>query len=157
MASSPTEPAENLTPSDQSDASEANANPPPKLINRELSPQEQEKLNILSSISNRPKKERSAAIDEAAEKLGVNPRTIRRQLNRLQTEGVAVLATGRGDKGQYRITQAWRDFIIDLYKWGRREGSRRNIHQVYVSLEGLASQGEKLRDKVKKKKALPNA
>ncbi|WP_049802791.1 DDE-type integrase/transposase/recombinase [Gloeothece verrucosa] len=48
------------------------------------------------------------------------------------------------------LTQ-WRDFIIKLYEWGQKEGSKSNISQLYVAITSLASQGEKLRTEVQKK------
>ena len=55
-------------------------------------------------------------------------------LTKIANEGVVTLARGRQDKGQYRISEQWRDFIIKIYKWRRKEGSQCNISQIYNSL-----------------------
>jgi len=36
-------------------------------------------------------------------------------LTKIANEGVVTLARGRQDKGQYRISEQWRDFIIKIY------------------------------------------
>ncbi len=123
-----------------------------KLINTELTPEAEQKLKALEPIlqaSN--KQQRSQAIAKAAETLGKSPRTIRRMLAKIANEGIATITAGRQDKGQYRISQQWRDFIIKLYKWGRKEGARQNISQIYNALMALATQGETLRTDIKKK------
>jgi len=124
----------------------------PKLINRELSFAEQQKIDVLDAILQTTDREsRQKAIVRAAETLGKSPRTIKRMIARIQNEGVATLITGRKDKGHYRISEQWYRFIIVVYRWGQREGSNWSISQIHVMLIALANQGEKLRDTVKKK------
>ncbi|WP_013335053.1 Mu transposase C-terminal domain-containing protein [Gloeothece verrucosa] len=123
-----------------------------KLINTELPPKVEQKLDALNAIGQASnKKERAEAIKQAAISLGKSARTIRRMLAKIAHEGVATLAVGRQDKGQYRISKQWRDFIIKLYKWGQKSGSKSNISQLYVAITSLASQGEKLRMDVQRK------
>ena len=57
---------------------------------------------------------------------------IRLMLKRVEQEGVATLAVGRKDKGQFRISEQWSKFIIATHNWGQRDGSRMNHNQVHV-------------------------
>ncbi|WP_049802792.1 helix-turn-helix domain-containing protein [Gloeothece verrucosa] len=80
---------------------------PLKLINTELTPEVEQKLDVLSAIGQASNKnERAEAIKQAAKTLGKSTRTIRRLLAKIVHEGVATLAVGRQDKGQYRISYA---------------------------------------------------
>ncbi len=126
-----------------------------KLINTELNSEAEQKLNALEPILQASNtKQRAEAIVKAAETLGKSTRTIRRMLAKITNEGVATITAGRQDKGQYRISQQWRDFILKLYKWGRKEGARPNISQIYNALMALAAQGERLRTDINKKDGL---
>ncbi|WP_100898688.1 hypothetical protein [Nostoc flagelliforme] len=87
---------------------------------------------------------RRDAIVDTAKALGKSTRTINRMIEKVEQVGVATLAVGRKDKGQYRISKQWHDFIVNLHKWGNREGSRINHNQIFGYLNALASQGEKL-------------
>ena len=123
-----------------------------KIINTELNSEVELKLKALEPILQASDKQRrTEAIAKAAETLGKSTRTIRRMLEKISNEGVATLTAGRQDKGQYRISQQWRDFIIKLYKWGTKEGSRPNRSQIYNALMALAVQGEQLRTDIRKK------
>jgi putative transposase len=105
-------------------------------------------VDLIDAIRQAPNKTaRRDAIAEAAKVLGKSTRTIRRMLERVEQEGVATLAVGRKDKGQFRISKQWHDFILKLHQWGNREGSRINHNQIFGYLKALASQGEKLQQK----------
>ncbi len=120
----------------------------PHILPNEVSPEVQQKIDLIDAIFQAPdKKSRTKAILHAAETLGKTTRTIRLMMEKVQNEGVATLAVGRKDEGQFRISDQWFKFILKLYEWGRRDGSRININGVYVHLVALASQGEALRDK----------
>jgi putative transposase len=87
------------------------------------------------------------AIADVGKALGKSTRTIKRMIEKVEQVGVATLAVGRKDKGQYRISKEWHDFIVSLHQWGNREGSRINHNRISGYLKALASQREKLRDK----------
>jgi putative transposase len=56
----------------------------------------------------------------AAEKLGCSVRSIQRLVKKWEAEGLAAFVQeGRQDKGTYRISQAWQDFIIAAYDKGK--------------------------------------
>lgn len=56
----------------------------------------------------------------AAEKLDCTVRTVQRLVKKWEEDGLAAFAQeGRQDKGTYRISQAWQDFIIAAYDKGR--------------------------------------
>ncbi|MBD2520535.1 transposase [Nostoc sp. FACHB-973] len=106
------------------------------------------KVDLIDAICQAPNKAaRRDAIVDAAKALGKSTRTIKRMIEKVEQIGVATLAVGRKDKGQYRIPKYWHDFIVSLHEWGNREGSRINHNQIFVYLQALASKGEKLKDK----------
>lgn len=124
---------------------QAQQNSPPMLLN-EVSPEVQQKIDLIDAIFQAPdKKARREAILRAAETLGRTPRTIRLMMKKVEKEGVATLAVGRKDEGQFRISDQWFNFIVKTYEWGRKDGSRINVNGAYVHLVALASQKEKLR------------
>ncbi|MEH1869562.1 MAG: Mu transposase C-terminal domain-containing protein [Nostoc sp.] len=118
------------------------------LLFNDDSPEFQQKVDIIDAIvqaSN--KKVRREAIADAAKALGKSTRTIKRMIAKVEQIGVANLAVGRKDKGEYRISKYWHDFLVSLHEWGNREGSRINHNQIFVYLKSLASEGEKLQHK----------
>lgn len=118
------------------------------LLVNEDSPDYLKKVDLIDAIRQAPNKAaRRDAIADAAKALGKSTRTIKRMVEKVEQVGVATLAVGRKDKGQYRISKQWHDFIVNLHKWGNREGSRINHNQIFGYLKALASKGEKLLDK----------
>jgi putative transposase len=118
------------------------------LLVNEDSPDYLKKVELIDTIRQAPNKvARRDAIADAAKALGKSTRTIKRMVEKVEQVGVATLAVGRKDKGQYRISKQWHDFIVNLHEWGNREGSRINHNQIFGYLKALAFQGEKLQQK----------
>ncbi|WP_459195147.1 transposase [Nostoc sp. FACHB-892] len=118
------------------------------LLVNEDSPDYLKKVELIDIIRQAPNKAaRRDAIADAAKALGKSSRTIKRMVENVEQVGVATLAVGRKDKGQYRISQHWHDFIVSLHKWGNREGSRINHNQIFGYLKALAFKGEELQHK----------
>ncbi|PSB14773.1 transposase [filamentous cyanobacterium CCP2] len=135
------------SPSQDSGLEQGQQGQPPMLLN-EVSPEVQQKIDLIDAIFQTPdKKARREAILHAAKTLGKTTRTIRLMMEKVKNDGVATLAVGRKDEGQFRISEQWSNFIKVIYEWGQRDGSRININGVYTHLVALASQGEALRDK----------
>jgi putative transposase len=117
------------------------------MLFNDVTPAVKSQIELIDAILQAPDKaSRQEAIHKAAETLGKHPRTIKQMISRVQREGIATLAVGRKDKGQFRISQQWFDFIIELHIWGQKEGSRLNHNQVHVHLQALASQGQELKN-----------
>ncbi|MCF4969356.1 Mu transposase C-terminal domain-containing protein [Nostoc sp. CMAA1605] len=117
------------------------------LVNEE-SPEYLKKVELIDAICQAPNKAaRKDAIADAAKALGKSTRTIKRMVEKVEQVGVATLAVGRKDKGQYRISKQWHDFIVKLHEWGNREGSRINHNQIFGFLQSLASKGIELQNK----------
>jgi putative transposase len=115
------------------------------LLVSEESPEYLKKVELIDAIRQAPNKAaRRDAIADAAKALGKSTRTIQRMIDKVEQVGVATLAVGRKDKGQYRISKQWHDFIVYLHKWGNKEGSRINHNQIFGYLQALASKGEGL-------------
>lgn len=118
------------------------------LLVNEDSPEYLKKVDLIDAIRQAPNKAaRRDAIADAAKALGKSTRTIKRMVEKVEQVGVATLAVGRKDKGQYRTSKYWHDFIVSLHEWGDREGSRINHNQIFGYLKALASKGEELKDK----------
>lgn len=118
------------------------------LLENDESSEYLKKVELIDAIRQAPNKAaRRDAIADAAKVLGKSTRTIKRMLEKVEQVGVVTLAVGRKDKGQYRISQQWHDFIVSLHEWGNREGSRINHNQIFVYLRAFASQGEELKQK----------
>src|SRR4028118_1074523 len=70
----------------------------------EVSLEVQQKIDLIDAIVQAPSRAaRRKTIKEAAEKLGKSPRTIKRIVKRVESDGIATLGVGRKDKGQFRI------------------------------------------------------
>jgi len=137
----------NSSPSQETEHLQGQQALPLTLLN-EMTPEVQQKIDLIDAVLQAPnRKSRSEAIQKASEVLGRTPRMIRLMLKRVEQEGVATLAVGRKDKGQFRISEQWFKFIIATHNWGQRDGSRMNHNQVHVHLMALASKGEALREK----------
>ncbi|MHC5824288.1 MAG: hypothetical protein ACYT04_52740, partial [Nostoc sp.] len=86
----------------------------PYLLFNDDAPEFQQKVDVIDAILQAPDKNaRRDAIAEAAKALGKSTRSIKRMIERVQKEGVAILAVGRQDKGQFRISEQWFKFIVD--------------------------------------------
>ncbi|MHC5759434.1 transposase [Nostoc sp.] len=120
----------------------------PYLLFNDDSPEFQQKVDVIDAIVQASNKNaRRDAIADAAKALGKSTRTIKRMIAKVEQIGVANLAVGRKDKGEYRISKYWHDFIVSLHEWGNTEGSRINHNQIFVYLKSLASKGEELQHK----------
>lgn len=82
---------------------------------------------------------------EAAEKLGVSVRTVRRLVKKWEEKGLEALwQTKRADKGQHRIDEEWQKFIIKTYKEGNKGSKRITRQQVALRVKARAEElGEK--------------
>ena len=90
------------------------------LLVNEDSPDYLKKVELIDGIRQAPNKAaRRDAIADAAKALDKSTRTIKRMVEKVEQVGVATLAVGRKDKGQYRISKQWHDFIPLLSLSGR--------------------------------------
>ena len=115
---------------------------------QEISPKAQQEIDLIDAILQAPSKAaRKEAIENACQVLGRHNRSIMRKIKRLQEEGITSLARGRKDNGQFRVSEQWVNFIIKVYKRGRKDSLRFSHHKVYVRLTVYAEQREKLRER----------
>ena len=78
---------------------------------------------------------------EAAQKLGVSVRTVRRLVKKWEEKGLEALTqTTRTDKGKHRIDREWQEFIIKTYKQGNKGSKRITPKQVAVRVQARAAQ-----------------
>ena len=77
---------------------------------------------------------------EAAKKLGVTLRSIERLLKKHQEQLLVGLTKTRSDKGKYRISEDWQEFILETYKEGNKGSKRMLRNQVFLRVKGRAKQ-----------------
>ncbi len=78
---------------------------------------------------------------EAAQKLGVSVRTVRRLVKKWEEKGLEALTQKtRTDKGKHRIDEEWQEFIIKTYKEGNKGSKRITPKQVAVRVQARAAQ-----------------
>ncbi len=113
---------------------------PPEAIVSELPEQVRQKLEIVQSLLEPC--DRSAYGEKLrgfAQKRGVSVRSIQRLFKRYQDEGLTALTDGdRKDKGFYRISNDWENFIVNTYKQGNKGSKRMSPKQVALRLESQA-------------------
>lgn len=77
---------------------------------------------------------------DAAEKLGVSVRSVERMLRSYREEGLVSLTTTRSDKGQCRIDDNIKKFILDTYDKGHQGSKNITRHQVFLNVKGWIRQ-----------------
>jgi putative transposase len=78
---------------------------------------------------------------EAAEKLGVSVRTVRRLVKKWEEKGLEALSQPqRTDKGRHRIDEEWQEFIIKTYKDGNKGSKRITPKQVALRVQAKAAE-----------------
>jgi len=109
-------------------------------IVNQLDSEAQRKLEIIQSlIEPCDRATYGQKLRETAEKLGVSVRSVQRLVKNWEQEGVAGIAKdSRRDKGTYRISDFWQDFIIKTYKEGNKASKRMTPKQVAVRVEAKA-------------------
>jgi putative transposase len=74
--------------------------------------------------------------EEAAKKLGITERSVRRLVNQLKEEGsTCVIRQTRSDRGKTQIDKEWEEFIIKTYRQGNRGSTQMSPAQVFVRVE----------------------
>ncbi|WAS06662.1 helix-turn-helix domain-containing protein [Gloeomargaritales cyanobacterium VI4D9] len=71
---------------------------------------------------------------ETAERLGKSVRTVQRWMQRWQNDGLdGFVSTQRADKGQFRLTKDWQDFILKTFQQGNRGTPQQGASQTHGS------------------------
>ncbi|MEA5499173.1 Mu transposase C-terminal domain-containing protein [Limnoraphis robusta Tam1] len=106
----------------------------------ELSSEAKLKMECVQNILSAPnRKIRGERVKEAAAKLGKTVRTIQYLLKDYNEKGIsAITVTERSDKGEYRISPQWQDFIIKTYKDGNKQGRKMTPAQVAIRVAAEA-------------------
>ncbi|QUY40684.1 Mu transposase C-terminal domain-containing protein [Acaryochloris marina] len=90
------------------------------------------KIRLLSEILRAPEGLKTQKIREAAQILRVHRTTIIRTLKRVRNKGWDGLAVEvRADKGKFRISKEWHQFIVQTYLRGQKNSLRINRNQVF--------------------------
>ena len=116
-----------------------------------------EEVNELMRSSSEAERERLAVLQEllgsadlcdygkrqqaVAQKLGITVRSVRRLVRQLREEGmVSVIRRSRSDRGEARIGEEWRKFIVKTYRDGNRGSRRMSPAQVAVRVKVRAQE-----------------
>jgi putative transposase len=74
--------------------------------------------------------------EEAAKKLGITVRSVRRLVSQLKEKGsTCVVRQTRSDRGKIQIDKEWEEFIVKTYRQGNRGSTQMSPAQVFVRVE----------------------
>jgi transposase len=111
-----------------------------EIVTGPLSDEAQLKMEVIESLLvSCDRKTYGQKLREAADKLGKSVRSVQRLVNKYEEEGIsAITNTERSDKGSYRISSDWQQFIINTYKQGNKGSRKMTPAQVAIRVEGRA-------------------
>jgi putative transposase len=103
---------------------------------------EQERVRAMERLANAPDRLTYLALQqEIAEQLKMTVRNVRHLMRGWQGEGVTgVIRQGRSDRGEQRLDEEWRDYILQTYRAGNRGGRRMSRAQVAVRVAARAEE-----------------
>ena len=82
-----------------------------------------------------------AAQARAAAELGLSLRSLRRLQRQYREDGLAgIKRQGRSDEGHFRVTETWREFILETYRAGNRGQRQTSRAQVAKLVESRAAE-----------------
>lgn len=107
-----------------------------------LSEDERERLRILQRLIATAEQPNYGKRQQAvAERLGITVRSVRRLVRQLREEGVvSVMRRSRSDRGEARISEDWRKFIIQTYQDGNRGSRQMSPAQVAMRVKVRAQE-----------------
>ena len=111
-----------------------------EIVTGPLSDEAQLKMEVIESLLvSCDRKTYGQKLREAADKLGKSVRSVQRLVNKYEEEGIsAITNTPRSDKGSYRISSDWQQFIINTYKQGNKGSRKMTPAQVAIRVQGRA-------------------
>ena len=78
---------------------------------------------------------------DGAQKLEISVRSLQRLFKSYQGKGLlALITTERADRGQYRISEFWQNFIVNTYKNGNKGSRRMSPKQVAIHVQVKAGE-----------------
>lgn len=113
-----------------------------EIVTGPLSDEAQLKMEVIESLlATCDRKTYGQKLREAADKLGKSVRSVQRLVKNYEEKGLfAITNTERSDKGSYRISSEWQQFIINTYKQGNKGSRRMTPAQVAIRVEGRAKE-----------------
>jgi putative transposase len=111
-----------------------------EIVTGPLSDEAQLKMEVIESLlASCDRKTYGQRLREAADKLGKSIRSIQRLVKKYEEQGIsAITNTERSDKGSYRLSSDWQQFIINTYKQGNKGSRKMTPAQVAIRVEGRA-------------------
>ncbi len=109
---------------------------------RRLSPEMQERVQVIQQImAARGTKSYGKVQKQAAEKLGISVRSLRRLVKLCQEQGLeGLLRQRRKDQGAVKIKREWQEFILKTYREGNRGSRQMSCAQVAVRVKVRAQE-----------------
>jgi putative transposase len=128
------------TPETQPAIASGGNNAPAKVIVTELSVEAQLKQEVIQSLLEPcDRSTYGQKLKAAAQKLNVSVRSVQRLVKRWEKDGLLCLTqTARADKGQYRISEFWQNFIVKTYQEGNKGSKRMTPKQVALRVQARA-------------------
>jgi putative transposase len=108
----------------------------------ELNPDGQLKLEVIQSLLEPcDRVTYGQRLRDGAQKLEISVRSVQRLFKKYQEQGlVALITTERADRGQYRISEFWQEFIVNTYKTGNKGSRRMTPKQVAIQVQAKAKE-----------------
>jgi putative transposase len=121
---------------------EDNNEAPTNSIATDLSEEAKRKLEAIESLlSASDRKTYGQKLKEVAAQLGKTVRTVQRMVKKYQEQGLtAIIETERSDKGFYRISEDWQQFILKTYTEGNSGSRKMTPAQVALRVQTRAEQ-----------------
>lgn len=106
----------------------------------ELSPDVQQRVKVIQQLMAVRRTKRYAKVQQqAAQRLGISVRSLRRLVKAWQEQGIAGLSRQtRSDQGSIKTSREWQDFIVKTYREGNRGSQSMSPAQVATQVRSRA-------------------
>lgn len=121
-------------------ATQGNHHPEQQTIVTDLNPEAQLRLEVIQSLLEPCDRIiYGQRLRDGAKKLEISVRSLQRLFKRYQEQGLlALITTERADRGKYRISEFWQNFIVNTYKSRNKGSLRMTPKQVAIQVQAKA-------------------
>ena len=116
--------------------------PEQQTIVTDLNPEAQIRLEVIQSLLEPcDRVTYGQRLRDGAQKLEISVRSLQRLFKSYQGKGLlALITTERADRGQYRISEFWQNFIVNTYQTGNKSSRRMSPKQVAIHVQSKAGE-----------------
>ena len=116
--------------------------PEQQTIVTDLNPAAQLRLEVIQSLLEPcDRVTYGQRLRDGAQKLEISVRSLQRLFKSYQGKGLlALITTERADRGQYRISEFWQNFIVNTYQTGNKGSRRMSPKQVAIHVQSKAGE-----------------